>query len=229
MLKRLTIWGIVFIILIGLSQIFLPMAVSGGIAKAIKVFADTEQVQVQAEKFPAFFMLGGNFDKITVQAKGAQTDKIIFDNLEIQLEDVQIDALSLFNKNEFLMKKVRNADLKAIVSEKELASLINRKIKGAKNAEVIITPEKVIVKSTLSLGNVVNAEVMLEGKIIVSDNRIVFTTERFDIDNSTFGKFGGSVFTDLVLADFKQLPFEVKIKKIELGNKQVLIFADNHD
>lgn len=229
MLRRLTIWGGVFIILIGLSQVFLPMIVSDGMAKAVKVFADAKEVEVTAEKFPALFMLGGNFDKITINAKGAQTDKIVFDEFMVHLDEVQIDALGFFKQNEFLLKNVKNAEITAVVSEAELASLINRKIKGAKNAEVMITPQKVVVKSMISLGNVMNAAVGLEGKIIVSDNRIVFTTEHFNIDNKNFGKFSGSVFTDLVLVDFKQLPFEVKVKKLILEDKKVLIQADNHE
>lgn len=226
-LKRLTIWGGVFIILIGLSQVFLPAIVSGGIAKAVKVFADAREVEVTAEKFPALLMLGGGFDKVSVQAKGVQAGKVSFDEFKVYLEGAQIDVLSLFKQNEFLLKNVKHADIEAVVSEAELASLINRKIKGAKNAEVLITPQKVTVKSTVSLGNILNASVGMEGKIIVSDNRIVFTTERFQIDNSNFGKYSGSVFTDLVLADFKQLPFEVRVRKVVMEDHRAIIQADN--
>lgn len=226
MVKRLTIFGGIIIILIVLSQILLPMAVSQGIERAVRTLAHVRDVTVEAENFPAVGMLAGRFDRIALTAQAVQTDDIAFERLEMNLAGAELDTAA-FLEGVLRVRSVRDAEVRAVISEAALADLINRKVKGAKDAKVRITPEKVTAQSTLSLGKMVRAGVVLEGNIIVSDNRIVFATEHFKIDNPMLGKLGGTVFTDLVLVDFQELPLAVQVKDVAQMEGEVVISADN--
>lgn len=227
MLKRLTILGGFFIILIVLGQIFLPMVVSQGITQAVKALGGAEKAEVRVEQFPAVWMLTGNFDRVTVKAGPVQMEKAAFEEVDALFEGVKIDLPTLLLDQKLTVESIDKAALRAVVSEQTLAALINEKVKGAEEAHVKITPEKVTAKSTLTLGKFMKAQVVLEGKIIASDNRIVFTTENFNVDNPLLGKLGGAVFTDLVLADFQKLPFDVQVKKVVQEDGKVVIEADN--
>lgn len=228
MAKRLTILGGIIIILIVFSQLLLPSALSEIVAGAVMPLLNTEKVEARVEKFPAVWMIDGQFDRITVKARDAQADKVMFDELELDLDHVRIDIGNLVRQRKLTMQSAENITLRGVIAERELASMINKTVKGAKNAAVRITPGKIEVKSDFSLGGVLRATVALEGKIIALDDQIVFKTEQFAIDNSMLGKFGGAVFTDLVLLDLKKLPFDVSVKDVVLEDGRTVIYANNH-
>lgn len=228
MAKRLTIFLGIIIILIVMCQVLLPNLVINGLSKFVKNQGNTERVTVSVEEFPAVLMLLGNFGKITVSANEVKTDKIALEKIDLRLDNVKLDIIGLLQDNRLKVESIEKAQLQAIVSEDTLAELINQRIKGAKDSKVKITPEKVTVASNLALGKMANAAVSLEGKIILSDNRIIFTTQQFNIDNPILGKLGGRVFTDLILVDFSNLPFDIRVKNIEQEDGRVAIQASNY-
>lgn len=228
MVKRFIFFGGIVIILLLFSQFLVPAAISDVATGAIKTLANAEKVEVEVKKFPAVLMLGGQFDEINVKAAGVLTDRIVFDAIDLYVKQADLDMATLVRTRTLAMHSVGDIVVKGVLSEAQLASTINKTVKGAKNAEVKISPDKVKVKSTISIGGMINAAIALEGKFIVSNDKIVFTTEHFNIDNGILGKFGGSIFTDLVLVDLKQLPFDVTVKDIVLEEGRAVIYANNH-
>jgi len=228
MARRLMIMGGIFVLLLAFSQILLPFAISDVIGAAMTKLTSADKVEAKAEKSPAIMMLAGKFDTISVKATGAKTDKIVFDEFDIKLNNVHVDMASLIQNRSLTMKSVDDVTIKAVISEAELARTINQTVKGAKNAEVSITPEKVTATSRLSMGGLVNAKVILEGKFVSTDHTIIFHTEHFQIDNSMMGKFGGVLLTDITLIDLKKLPFDVTVKNISLEQGKAVVYAESH-
>lgn len=228
MARRLMIIGGILIILLAFSQILLPLAISDVIATSMTKLTSADKVEAIADKSPAFMMLAGNFDTISVKAAGAKTDKVVFEEFDMNLKNIHIDMGSLIQNRMITMKSVDDVTVKAVISETELARTINQSVRGAKNAEVHITPEKVTATSMLSIGGLVNAKVILEGKILSTDHTIIFHTEHFQIDNSMMGKFGGALLTDITLIDLKKLPFDVAVKNITLEQGKAVVYAESH-
>lgn len=228
MIKRFVFFGGIIILLLLFSQFLVPAAISDVAAGAIKTLARAEKVEVEVKKFPAVLMLGGQFDEINIKAAGVQTERIVFDAIDLYVKQANLDMMALVRTRTLTMQAAGDIAIKGILSEAQLASTINKTVKGAKNAEVKISPDKVKVKSTISLGGIINAAIALEGKFIVVNDKIVFTTEHFNIDNGIIGKLGGSIFTDLVLVDLKQLPFDVVVKDIVLEEGRAVVYANNH-
>ncbi|MDF2565416.1 MAG: hypothetical protein K0Q53_1811 [Massilibacillus sp.] len=228
MARRLMIIGGILILLLAFSQILLPLAVSDVIGAAMTKLTSADKVEARADKSPAIMMLAGNFDTISVKATGAKTDKVVFDEFDINLSNINVDMGSLIQNRTLTMKSVEDITVKAVISEAELARTINQTVKGAKNAEVSITPEKVTATSVLSMGGLVNAKVILEGKFISTDHTIIFHTEHFQVNNSIMGKFGGALLTDITLIDLKKLPFDVTVKNITLEQGRAVVYAESH-
>ncbi len=228
MARRLMIMGGILILLLAFSQILLPLAISEVIGVAMTKLTSADKVEARADKSPAIMMLAGNFDTISVKAFGAKTDKVVFDEFDINLSNIDVDMGSLIQNRTLTMKSVEDVTVKAVISEAELARTINQTVKGTKNAEVSITPEKVTATSMLSMGGLVNAKVILEGKFVSTDNAIIFHTEHFQVNNSIMGKFGGALLTDITLVDLKKLPFDVTVKNITLEQGRAVVYAESH-
>ena len=222
------IMGGILVLLLAFSQILLPLAISDVIATAMTKLTSADKVEARADKSPAIMMLAGNFDTISVKAIGAKTDKVVFDEFDIDLNNVHVDMASLIQNRSLTMKSVDDVTVRAVISEAELARTINQTVKGAKNAEVSITPEKVTATSRLSMGGLVNAKVILEGRFVSTDHTIIFHTEHFQINNSMMGKFGGALLTDITLIDLKKLPFDVTVKNITLEQGKAVVYAESH-
>ena len=110
---------------------------------------------------------------IWAEAQGAQFNKLAFDTLELDMADVQLDMKKLLLERKFALQSAKDITLRAVVSEETLASLINRSVKGVKNAEVRIAPEKVSVKAQLAFGNFLQAAVRVDGTLRASEGRCV--------------------------------------------------------
>ena len=228
MARRLGIIGGIIILFLIFGQILIPKAVSNVINKSIVTLTNAEKVDVEVKKDPALLMLTGQFDDIVIKAERAKTDKVIFDQFDINLHNVRIDMGELMKTYQLGNASIEGVVLRAYVSQAELAHAINQSVKGAKDAKVEITPEQVKVSSILNIGGLINAEIRLEGTIASEAGKIVFKTEKFYIDNGMIGNFSGKLFTDLVLLDLKQLPFNVEVKSVVLEQGRAVIVADNH-
>lgn len=209
------------------AQLLLPAAVSDFAGDAVAELTHARAAKTRIEAFPAARMLLGRFDRIWAEAQGAQIDRLAFDTLELDMTDAQLDVRKLLLERKFALQSADEVTLRAAVSEAALASLINRSVKGVKNAEVRISPEKVSVKAKVAFGNLLQAAVRVEGTLRVLDGQIAFVTEEVALDHKGLGNFGASVFTDLALTKLDALPFGVTVKDIVLEEGRAVLYANN--
>ena len=227
MTRRLVIGlGIIAVLLIA-SQVLLPMAVSDIVAQGMVSLTGSQNVRVNVEKNPALLMLGGKFDRITLAAQNAKTDKLTFSELHAVLQDVQIDMNTLISRRLVAVRSVGDVELSVVFQQEELARILNQSVKGIKNATVAITPDKVQASSNFAIGGFTQVAVTLEGKIVGEGQKIKFVTERFLLNNSHVGNIGGAVLTEIELADLSKLPFNVHTRNIVLEQGRVVIYTDN--
>lgn len=229
MVKRLAFLAGFLVVAAVAAQLLLPAAVSDFAGDAVGSLTQARAAKARIETFPAAAMALGRFDRIWAEAEGAQIDKLTFDTLELAMTDARLDMKALLLERRFALQAAKEVTLRAAVSEKTLASLINRTVKGVKNTQVRITPERVSVKSQVTFGNFLQAAVRVEGKLRVADGQIVFLTEEVVLDHRGLGKFGASLFTDLALTDLNALPFNVTVKDIVLEEGRAVLYANNRE
>ncbi|MEG6584966.1 LmeA family phospholipid-binding protein [Dendrosporobacter sp. 1207_IL3150] len=227
MTRRLIIGlGIICVLLLG-SQLLLPIAISDIMSQGMVSLTGSENVKADVEKRPALLMLGGKFDKITLNAQNAKTDRITFSELNAVLKDVQLDMGTLISRRLVAIQSVGEVDLKVAFSQEELARFLNQSVKGIKNATVAITPDKIQVGSNFSIGGFATVAITLEGKIVGDGQKIKFVTDRILLNNNLVGSIGGNMLTEVPIFDLKKLPFDVKVRNIVLEQGRVVIYTDN--
>lgn len=229
MVKRLAVLAGFLAVIAVAAQLLLPAAVSDFAGDAVASLTHARAAQARIETVPAVRMALGRFDRIWAEAQGAQLNKLAFDTLELDMADVQLDMKKLLLERKFALQSAKDITLRAVVSEETLASLINRSVKGVKNAEVRIAPEKVSVKAQLAFGNFLQAAVRVDGTLRASEGQIVFVTEEVALDHKGLGNFGASVFTDLALTKLDALPFGVSVKDVVLEDGRAVLYANNRE
>lgn len=228
MQKRLIIiLAAAIIVLAAASEALLPAVVSDVVAQGMVNLTGSDHVAVTVVKHPAVLMLGGQFDRITMQATNAKIDKITFSDMRADLTNVQLDMAALISRRIVALKTVQDVDLSVTVTQEELANYLNKAVKGVKNATVEITPEHIRASSNFAIGGFANVAVTLEGKIVGDGQKIKFVTERFLLNNMLVGNIGGSVLTEIPLVDLKKLPFNVGVREIVTEQGKVVIYTDN--
>ncbi|MEN6566001.1 MAG: DUF2993 domain-containing protein [Veillonellales bacterium] len=214
-------------VLLAAGQMLLPPVVSQLVSQGMKSQTGSDQVSVQLEKKPALGMLGGSFDKITLSAVNAKTDKLTFSELNGVMTDVQLDRNALLEHQTIVLQSVGNVQVVGTLTEAELARYLNQSVKGIRNAAVAITPDKVTASSSFAIGNFANVGITLEGRIAVDSQKVKFVTERFLINNTVVGNIGGAALTEIPLLDLKKLPFGVTVRDVVMEQGKVVIYTDN--
>jgi len=227
MFKGLTILGIFIILLIGISQMFLPALFANRLTAAMQTRLQTEQVVSNVEQSPAFMMLLGRFNTIDIKAENAALNKVQFDELDLHVNKAQLDLQQILFAQHFSIQNAEEISLKGVLSEQQLAAALSQKENKLQDVKVQVTPEKIHIQGGIALlGKSIS--VTVEGRLIMDQNRILFRMEKVDIKNALLGKMGSNLFNDLVLVDLNKLPFDVRLTKIEQEDGKVIITADNH-
>ncbi|MDU2063547.1 MAG: DUF2993 domain-containing protein [Sporomusaceae bacterium] len=225
--KLLLLLFFLLVIFGGAAELLLPSWTAAYGAESLKELTGSEQVTLQTEKHPAILMLSGQFDTVKIDAKNAKLDKLTVSSMQAELKGLQLDMNSLLLQRRFTVQSVDTVNLKAVVTEKELAQFLDANVKGSKNATVTVKPDKITVSSQLSLGGLMALSITLEGKIAADGQKIKFVTERFLLNHSPVGNLGGSILTEIPLADTKKLPFGTTIQNIVNEDGQIVIYAGN--
>jgi hypothetical protein len=227
MFKGLTILGIFIIILIGISQMFLPALLANRLTAAMQNRLQTEQVVASVEQSPAFTMLLGRFDTIDIKAENAVLNKVQFDELDLHVNKAQLDLPQILFDQHFSVQTAQEISLKGVLSEQQLAAALSQKENKLQDVKVQVTPDKIHIQGGISLlGKSIS--VTVEGRLLMDQNRILFRMEKVDIKNALLGKMGSNLFNDLVLVDLNKLPFDVMLTKVEQEDGKVVITANNH-
>jgi len=226
MTKGLRLMIVVLLLLVA-GELLLPMVLSDIVAKSMMGLVGSEHVTATLTKRPALFMLGGKFDTITVSAEQAKADKLVFSDMNITLKDAQLDMGALISRRLVTFQSVGDVDIRATITQEELARYLNQTVKGVKNAVVDINADKIKASSTFALGGFANVAVSLEGKIIGDGQKIKFVTDRFLLNNRMAGNIGGSLLTEIPLVDLNKLPFHVNVRDIVMENGKVILYLDN--
>jgi len=219
---------IVLVILVVATELLLPKVMSTVVKQGMMNLTGSDHVTATLTKEPAVLMLGGQFDRIAIQADHAKIDKIVFSQMNMVLDNAQLDMGKLLKGSAVDLQSADDVAITAVVAQDDLAQYLNQTVKGIKNAAVVITPDKITASSTFALGGFVNLAVSLEGRIVGDGQKIKFVTERFLINNALTGNLGGGLLTEIPVVDLNKLPFQVNVRDIVMENGKVTIYLEHH-
>lgn len=210
-----------------LLEVLLPALVSQLVAQGMANASQSEHVTASLTKRPAIFMLGGSFDQVELAADNLNTGRIRFSSMQVKLQQVQLNMGKLISQRQIEFQKLGDIQVQGVVTQEELARYLNQSVKGVKNAQVSITPDKVKATSAFALGGLLNVSIGLEGRVVGEGQQIKFVTERFFINNLQTGSIAGTTLTEIPLADVSKLPFPVAVRNIRLEEGRIVVELDN--
>ncbi|HWR38634.1 MAG TPA: LmeA family phospholipid-binding protein [Patescibacteria group bacterium] len=226
MLKRRVSIFLVIIAVAALAvEVILPQAVAALVGHSLSRMTGDSQVSVTAQSRPACRMLAGQFDLLAVDGDEVKIDKLTFSRVTMRLERVELDIASLYSQRRLMLKSAANIDLTAVISQEELSRHLNRDVKGVRNAQVTVTPEKTTVSGEVGLPGVAQVAVNMEGRIVADGQQIKFVTQRVGVTQIALGKITGSTTTEILLADLNKAPFPVHLQQLEMEQGRVMVRA----
>lgn len=226
MKKYIALFSVLAVCLL-LVQSSLPSMANGLIKGAIVSASEADNVIVETRKTPAIMMLLGRFDAVDVSVQGLKAGKVKFESFDVAIDNLHIDIGEVLLHRQLSVKSMDSAKLRASFAEADLAVLLKQSVHGLDSATVRILPDGVKVAGEFNLGGLFKTLVEIDGSILEQDNVILFRTGHFSVAQGSLGRFGGSLATDIVLVDLKELPFDVAVKNIVLRDGSAEVYADS--
>ena len=219
--------GLLFLLLVGLSEAVLPKIASGALEAALRNTLKTENVDVSARTFPALTMLVGRVGTIDIEAENGMLGNLRSAKLTLHGEGVQMPADVLVNRN-FAVTGADVLTLTGVVTADDLADFLNRDIKEIEDAKVTITKDQVLADATTKvMGR--SADVHIEGVFFIEDNTICLRLTNVKVKKIFFGRDLTANFFDRIdIYDFNRLNMPVELDEAIHGDGEVLLKASRH-
>jgi hypothetical protein len=208
-----------------LSELVLPYIIGKKIETGLAKAYATNDIHVTVKARPALMMLGGNFSTITINGHNIRTDKdkLTISVLSTVFKDTSIDLHRLISDRIVVFRQVGSFDGTIILQEQEITQFVAQAIKGFKNVQVTLLPEKMKVSGEWTLGPASVALVM-DGKLRGDKTQLKFVADQVFLNSSVVaGNFGGSTMTEFKLFDTKKLPVEATIRDVIMEEGRVVI------
>ncbi len=228
LLKRLSVIFLALIVsVIVAAEFLLPQVAQNAVAQGMAEIIGTSEIQVAVVNRPAVGMLAGTFDHITIESTNAKLDKIIFNSLQADLRNIQLDRQKLYLNRSIKIEQIGEVNIQAVLTQDEVARYLNQNVKGIKNTAVIIDKGRMQAQSSFILGGIASVMIGLDGRVVNDGQKIKFVTERFLLNNSPVGNIGGIGLAEISLLDIKKLPFGVTVRDIIMEQGKLTLKADN--
>ena len=228
MRKTLTIFCLLFIMLLGLSQTFLPSVAEKTLESRLGEALKTERVTAKGSGGPAILLLFGHFAHVDLTAENALLGdvRVTKATLTGKAVDLSIDGLT---RGKFAVKNAADLRVDALVTADDLADLLRRKVDRLQTVTVVITPELIFMNGQAKIFGQ-TADIHIEGKVLEDDNSILFHMTRLDIKNALLGRaITGNFFGDIEMMDLRRLDLPVTLDAIEQKSGAVLFSASRHE
>lgn len=226
MSRRKTVLLVLVFVLLTVSELLTPMAVSMLIDRALNRAAPAETLGVVAKSIPGLAMCLGRFDSVEAGAAGAKIDGLRVQASHILLEDASLDMGALLGQGRLRVKQARRTEIVMKVTEQDLSAFIAAKVKEARNPSVKITADKVQIRSDIDLG-IARLSLGVDGRIVADERSLRFVSDRLEVKNAGGINFGAS-FAEIPLVDLTKLPIPVGTPKVTAEPGLITIVAEHH-
>ena len=203
----------------------LPSYISNQVSGRITRSLQTEEVQAKVDTTPSFMLLFGHIDNIDIVATNPKIDKVQFNELSVEGQDVEVNVQELLLARRLIIDSAENLTVRGIIDEKNLATLLTEQVDKITDITVSITPNSVEATGKISFFGQ-EATVHVNGIMVLEGKNVLFRITNVDTSNKLFGKIGISLTKDVFLVSADKLPLEgAKFTRVEQQNGQVLIEA----
>lgn len=220
--------GIVGAILLMSSQVIMPYAAETMLERTLKRTVSSETITAEVKALPAWMLLGGAADTITLSGQKVRIGKVLCEDVTATLSEVEIDTDHLRQDGKVLFRSVGDAQCTASITADDLAEALRHSVKQLDEPIVTVSEDGIEASGTYAFGRT-RTKVSLSGRLTYRDNKIFFVSEKVRLQYGARGSFSADLRTEVELAELKNLPFAVRITEIRPTDGRILLAFQKAD
>ncbi len=225
----MTIFSLLFIILIVFSQIVLTPLAEKTLQTRILTAGKAAQAEVSLQTSPPVLLLLGQVDRVDAKASGVQIGQVRLQDVSLKGTNLRADLSAFLFDGRTELRSADTLEITGTVSEENVRELLQKRVDRLENIQVKIAPDKITATAQAKIAGRM-ADIDLEGTIVEDGGGLYFRMTKLNIRNAIVGKAVlGDFFGDILLTKFSALPFKVEVDRVILQDGQVVVKASRHN
>ncbi|HEY8498544.1 MAG TPA: DUF2993 domain-containing protein [Limnochordales bacterium] len=184
-------------------------------------------LQVSVASRPAFALLGGRIDRLTVAGRGLKAGEVVADRFRLEGEGIRLDLAASAREGRLVIASARRLDVQLVLSEQAINDYLQRNGQLASLLRVRLLPEgprlvleASVQQETVSLG--------LEGRLAVEPGNVVaLLPDRLSIerDGTPALQLDVSGSPGVLRVPVGPLPVPVAIDRLETADGELWVYG----
>ena len=229
MRKGLTIFSLLFIILIVFGQFVLPSLAERTAQARIMAGDRATAADVTLHSQPSILLLLGQIDMVKAKADGLRIGQLRLQQVTMQGRNVRIDVSSFLMDDELSVRSADELSFTGVIREDNIQDLLQRRVDKLQNVQVKITRGSIKATAQAKIFGRM-ADIDLEGTVFENDGGLYFHMTRLNIRNAVLGKTSmGELFGDILLTKLTALPLKAQVDSVDMQDGQIVVTASCHN
>lgn len=228
--------GVLFLILLGLTEIVLPQTLNTILKEKIAQLTYSQQVALSVDSSPRFMIATGRVDSIHGQVKNGRLGELDTSDITLDAQNVNVNMAALLfgdkidengkhKRVEDYIKSIGNVKMTGIISQDNLRDFLQAKVSQLNNLELKITPEEINAVSNVTIMGR-SADIELSGTIIADEGDLYFRMTKLNVKNAILRHVQlDRFFGDIKIVSADKLPIGLQFDSVQLQEGQAFITA----
>ena len=229
MRKGLTIFSLLFIILIVFGQFVLPSLAEKTAQARITAGDRAAAAEVSLQSQPSILLLLGQIDAVKAKADGLRIGQVRLQQVTMEGRNIRVDVPAFIMDDELRVRSADALSFTGVIREDNIQELLQRRVDKLQNVQVKITRESIKASAQAKIMGRM-ADIDLEGTVVENDGGLYFHMTRLNIRNSVLGKASmGELFGDILLTKLTALPLKAQVDSVDMQDGQIVVTASCHN
>ena len=224
-LRKETVGAIVLMALVALLEFILPHLTEATLENKLTDRLSAHDVKVRLSSTPMFFTELGEIDTLTADAYRADIGGTVVSELHLSGEKVKLDMPNLIKNGDININSANELKLVAVITDDDLRHTIENELEMLDDVTVHISPQDITAAAKIKIFGR-DADVTLNGKVVVDRGSLVFQMTNLNVKNAFPGTLNlSSMFSNIELVGKSKLILGAKFTDARAEEGKVTITA----
>jgi hypothetical protein len=229
---RLLITGVALVaavsVLFAAQQWFIPVWMERQLKLGLQESAaPVERVHVELRTFPAWQLLQGKVQQLTIDLRRANINGLQVEAFFVDATNLVVDTQALREGTGFIVKTADAFQVSAIIAEADLNEYVWKLSDAAKRFRIKLNPEWTGIEGSISvLGQAV--QVKVQGHFEIQEvTKVAFVIDQVQVENSPLPRFLLDMFLPRwqVEIDLAQTTFPLQLRDLRVAQGKLFIYG----
>ena len=214
--------GVLIIVFIGGTQIFLPHW-ADAYAEHFLQAKGAEEAQVRLSSTPAFLLLLGEANSVEVTARNIAVGPVTLSEAHITGQNVRFDAGTAWSQHEFQLESATSLTMEGRMNAEAIRNLLQKKVGDLDNLSVEVLPDRIRATATAkAFGQTLH--ILLEGMVVEDGKSLYFHVSNLDVQGASFANsLLEGLVGDVPLVSLSRFPVPMKVDHVSIENGEVVV------